>query len=214
MKINTGTSIFILTLALNFVFIQSAPTTKSRDSDANNKTRDQKELDFENFFNKMSEEVMEKAENEMEKMKEIEDEFFKQFFPSSAEQEKSSTRKKRSVKSVGKLDTRFEGNHLKRIQRSTSNTNDLKAENMEAGIVHQKRKRRSVFDNKELTHESERVRRSLSERRMNTMSRSSYRRMTFMKRSRRVVCHRRCLWRKMYFLCRYGVELDEPCGCE
>ena len=167
---------------------------------------------------------MENAENEMEKMKKMEDEFFKQFSQSlqtgsTTEKSSAETRRRRSIENVGQLETEFEENHHKRSRRSTSNANELKAENMGSEFEHQERNKRSVKNTHQLIVDSEanqqaRARRSLGQRRMNTMSRSSYRRMTFMRRSRQVVCHRRCLWRKMYFLCRYGITLDEPCECE
>ena len=173
--------------------VQSAPTSKSRDQE------------FNEFFNKMSEEVMENAENEMKDLTKMEDEFFQQFSGGqnlqtngqSAEATGSTQKRtRRSVSKVVKED--FEDSlSPKRSKRSAQQPIDELGSN-QGEVFETGRSKRSV----------------MAQQRAHTMSRSSYRRMLFMRRSRQVICHRRCLWRKMYFLCRYGIELDEPCICE
>jgi hypothetical protein len=48
--------------------------------------------------------------------------------------------------------------------------------------------------------------------RMDTMIQNSTKRR-YMKASKDMICKQRCFWKKIYYLCRYGIRIDEPCYC-
>ena len=181
-------SVYILAFALLMVIVHSAPVTKAKPTPlVENRSKNvevERERSFEKFFAKISEEVMEETEMDVQKIVEAENALIEDF-PAifGKEDTKSTQRKRRSL--------------------------DESAEKLDEKSLLQSRLRRSIKDHQDVS----RIRRSTFMSRHNTMMRTSYRSKSFFRRSKDVFCKRRCYWKAMYHLCHYGVVLNEPCEC-
>ena len=166
---------------------QGSNTSKERKSQQDATTYAQREQSFEKFFAKLSEEMMEDTEKDIQEIIKAEDALYKEFSDIFGNAKRGD-----EAKDVTTEDSKDEKSRARRSFAAISGVNVMNAENVKDDV--KSRKRRSY-------------------RRYDTMMRHSSKAQYFMKRSAQVICRRRCYWRRLFDYCNYGITSTEKCIC-
>ena len=167
---------------------QGSNASKETKSQQDATTYAQREQSFEKFFAKLSEEIMEDTEKDIQEIIKAEDALYKEFSDIFGNAKGGD-----EAKDVTKEDSKDEKSRTRRSFAAISGVNVMNAENVKDYV--KSRKRRS------------------NNRRYDSMMRHSSRHRSFMKRSAQVICRRRCHWKKVFDYCNYGITSTEECIC-
>ena len=186
--------LFCILSSLTICLVKGAPVPQGPNTSKDNKSQQdattyaQREQSFEKFFAKLSEEMMEDTEKDIQEIIKAEDALYKDFADILGNAKNGD-----DAKDVTTEDSKDGKSRTRRsFAAISSGVNVMNAENVKDDV--KSRKRRSY-------------------RRYDSMLRHSSRGSSFMKRSAQVICRRRCYWKRVFDYCNYGISSTEACIC-